>query len=220
MTTPNGADLAEASSSKARPVISGHVDSFHRTPDGLLHKTTIQAEADMYRICGATEMRSCMPKLHSTRASPEPKKVIVTLGDMTHGVEAPCLMDVKMGERTFTEEEAAKAAAGGEVRADLLKKARAAATACPLPPARRHTTAPTPAPAPHSLSRALTGAPTPAQMLKVNKEAATPEELAAGGITKLRYLQFRDQSTTSTDVPCPSPCRSPSARVRPPRPAA
>jgi len=114
-------------------------------------------------------------------------------------------MDVKMGARTFTEEEAAKAAAGGEIRADLMKKARAQSRPAPSPLAPRRNQRPF---APHRLPATATarrGLRRAAQMLKVNKDAATPEELAQGGITKLRYLQFRDQSTTSTEVHRPRP---------------
>ena len=35
------------------------------------------------------------------------KRVIIEMADLTHGVEQPCLMDIKMATRTFTEEDAA-----------------------------------------------------------------------------------------------------------------
>ena len=61
-------------------------------------------------------------------------------------------MDVKMGLRTFTEEDAHST----KPRRDLFDK-----------------------------------------MLRVAPDAATEEEIAANGIVKLRYLQFREQSTSS-----------------------
>mgnify|MGYP003311202534 CR=1 FL=1 len=38
------------------------------------------------------------------------KRVIIEMADLTHGVEQPCLMDIKMATRTFTEEDAASQA--------------------------------------------------------------------------------------------------------------
>ena len=37
-------------------------------------------------------------------------------------------------------------------------------------------------------------------MLKVNPDAATPAEAAAGGITKMRYLRFREGASTSATL--------------------
>ena len=64
-------------------------------------------------------------------------------------------MDVKMGARTFTEEDAEIT----DLRADLLQK-----------------------------------------MQKIDRSAPTAEELAAGGVTKSRYLYFRDSTTTTTEM--------------------
>jgi len=105
----------------------------------------------MYRALGATQVAKFLPELRSVKDS-DGGRAIIELQDLTFGVEDPCLMDVKMGERTFTEDDAEQA----EPRADLLQK-----------------------------------------MLKVQSDAATPEELEQGFISKMRYLQFREQSTTS-----------------------
>ena len=45
------------------------------------------------------------------------KRVIIEMEDLTHSVGRPCLMDIKMGQRTFIEDEAAS-----DVRGDLLEK--------------------------------------------------------------------------------------------------
>ena len=134
-----------------KAVISGHIENFRRTTDGMLHKTTNRGEADMYKQLGATDAAAFLPELRSVKESLG-NQCIIELQDLTFGVADACLMDVKMGQRTFTEDDAGSS----ELRSDLMQK-----------------------------------------MLKVDSNAATPEELAAGGISKMRYLQFREQSTTS-----------------------
>ena len=74
-------------------------------------------------------------------------EVQVEVEDLTAGMSAPCVIDIKMGCRTAT----ASDLRGGP-RADLLAK-----------------------------------------MCKIDPGEATDEERAAGGVTKLRYLQFRDR---------------------------
>ena len=74
-------------------------------------------------------------------------EVHVEVEDLTAGMSAPCVMDIKMGCRTAT----ASDLRGGP-RADLLAK-----------------------------------------MDKIDSREATDDERASGGVTKLRYLQFRDR---------------------------
>merc|ERR1719359_2054173 len=88
-----------------KAVISGHIENFRRTTDGMLHKTTTRAEADVYRHLGETDLKKFIPLLKSVKESTG-RRVIMELQDLTHCVEEACLMDVKMGARTFTEEDA------------------------------------------------------------------------------------------------------------------
>ena len=46
------------------------------------------------------------------------KRVIIEMEDLTHAMVRPCLMDIKMGARTFIEEEASATS----LRSDLLEK--------------------------------------------------------------------------------------------------
>jgi len=71
----------------------------------------------------------------------------VTLRDMTAGMARPCVMDIKIGKRTFLESEVKKQ----ELRVNLAKK-----------------------------------------MVDIDPTALTEEEQRTG-ITKLRYMQFREQ---------------------------
>jgi len=142
----NEADLRQA-------VISGHIENFRR--DGRsIFKTTNRTEAKMYKQFGQSAVSRFLPPVRDVKESTA-KRVIIEMDDLTHELQGACLMDVKMGQRTFTEEDAS----GEQLRDDLLAK-----------------------------------------MLKVDPDAATAEEVSAGGITKIRYLQFREGSTTTRSL--------------------
>jgi len=134
-----------------KAVITGHIENFRRTKRGTLHKTTLREEYEMYTKLA--DKLDYLPKLIDVKETLG-KRVIIEMQDLTHGVQGPCLMDLKMGQRTFMEEDATD----DKIRPDLLEK-----------------------------------------MLKVQLDAATDEERRAGGISKMRYLQFRETtSSTST----------------------
>ncbi|XP_076877885.1 inositol-trisphosphate 3-kinase B isoform X2 [Brachyhypopomus gauderio] len=82
----------------------------------------------------------------------------IRLEDLLSGLRKPAIMDLKMGIRTYQEEEITIARTKAVLRSDMYQK-----------------------------------------MEKVDPTAATAEEQAQGGVTKLRYLQWRDKtSSTST----------------------
>ena len=88
----------------------------------------------------------------------EPSKdsVVVELQDVTFSFgKDPCIMDIKLGTRTFLESEVDNPS----VRDDLLKK-----------------------------------------MDALDSTAATETERESGGITKLRYMQFRERTSTSSTL--------------------
>jgi len=143
----NARELREA-------VISGHVANFRRNVErGTLSKLTPASEGARYReLLNAQDgVGRFLPNLADVKQSTG-RRVILEMEDLTHNVQGACLMDIKMGTRTFTEEDVAS----NSVRPDLLDKMR-----------------------------------------KLDPSAVTPEDIAAGGITKHRYLQFREGSTTS-----------------------
>jgi serine/threonine protein kinase len=139
-----------------KAVIAGHVANFRKTPHGTLWKTTAAAEARTYKAfeTAKSPVARFLPSLKTVTDATR-KRVNIEMEDLTHGVEAACIMDIKMATRTFTEEDASSQ----ELRADLLAK-----------------------------------------MLKVNQDAATPAEKQAGGITKMRYLRFREGASTSSSL--------------------
>ena len=127
-----------------------------------------------------------VPLEHWRGREPDKDSVCVELGDLTAAFgECPCVMDIKVGVRTFLEDEVSNP----KVREDLLKKMDkldgTAATAEEREKVRRgrgpsHWTLLAP---PH---RGLTG--------------CRPRAASQGGITKLRYMQFRERMSTSSTL--------------------
>jgi len=138
-------------------IISGHVANFRRNIErGTLSKLTPASEGARYKVLLDADdgVGKYLPKLIDMKQSTG-RRVILEMEDLTHDVGGACLMDIKMGTRTFTEEDVASMS----LRDDLLSK-----------------------------------------MKKMNPEAVTPADEAAGGITKLRYLQFREEATTTKEL--------------------
>ena len=149
----------EVSEEELKSAIShGHVGAFKKQKEkGTILKKAEAQEHKMYEVLHADSAISpFLPKLISHKDSTG-KRVILELEDLTHNLSKPCVMDVKMGLRTFSEEEAH--VSGDKPRNDLMTK-----------------------------------------MLKVSADAATEEEQQAGGITKLRYLKFRDEASSTTTL--------------------
>ncbi|KAL3875098.1 hypothetical protein ACJMK2_038032 [Sinanodonta woodiana] len=83
----------------------------------------------------------------------------IQLQDLLSDFDSPCVMDVKMGSRTYLEEELIKAMQEPTLRKDMYKK-----------------------------------------MLEVDPSAPTSEEHAQGAITKPRYMQWRDEMSSSVEL--------------------
>ncbi|EOD20322.1 inositol 1,4,5-triphosphate kinase [Emiliania huxleyi CCMP1516] len=98
-----------------KAVITGHIENFRRTKRGTLHKTTLREEYEMYTKLA--DKLDYLPKLIDVKETLG-KRVIIEMQDLTHGVQGPCLMDLKMGQRTFMEEDATD----DKIRPDLLEK--------------------------------------------------------------------------------------------------
>jgi len=143
---------------------SGHTNSFMKISETAIWKLTDAPERDMFiRLMQSEQMKLLVPSFtrevpleHWRGREPDKDSVCVELGDLTAAFgECPCVMDIKIGVRTFLEDEVSNP----KVREDLLKK-----------------------------------------MDKLDGTAATAEEREKGGITKLRYMQFRERMSTSSTL--------------------
>jgi 1D-myo-inositol-triphosphate 3-kinase len=139
-----------------KAISHGHVANFKRTKRGTLLKLTDESEEITYRALGASECAGYLPKLINSQIATGKKRVILELEDLTHELEQPCLMDVKMGMRTFPD---SISKSDATPRKDLLDK-----------------------------------------LLKVSADAASEEERRAGGVTKQRYLRFRDEASSTATL--------------------
>lgn len=110
-------------------------------------------ERDAYEALAACpHMRSAIPRYY--RELEYGGESFIELQDLLHGFRDPHVMDVKMGTRTFLEDEVSNARA----RADLYEK-----------------------------------------MVRLDPNAPTEAEHAARAVTKLRYMQFREQRSSSAE---------------------
>lgn len=110
-------------------------------------------ERDAYEALAACpHMRSAIPRYY--RELEYGGERFIELQDLLHGFRDPHVMDVKMGTRTFLEDEVSNARA----RTDLYEK-----------------------------------------MVRLDPKAPTEAEHAAHAVTKLRYMQFREQRSSSAE---------------------
>lgn len=97
----------------------GHADAFHKdSDDGLIAKETDAKERDVYEELN-DPILAFVPSYHGSFTSEKhDEKVCIRMQNLTAGCARPCIMDIKMGIRTFVEAEVAKT----EKRKDLAKK--------------------------------------------------------------------------------------------------
>ncbi len=139
----------------------GHADTFCRAPGGLVLKETCERELEVYSALEADGgLAGFFPKFDGKEENPEEEsrlendhRAILRLQDLTDGCQRPCVVDCKMGTRTFLECEVKSS----KLRPDLAAK-----------------------------------------MVKLGAEL-TDEELKEG-ITKLRYMQYREETSTTATL--------------------
>ncbi|XP_050680986.1 inositol-trisphosphate 3-kinase homolog isoform X2 [Leptidea sinapis] len=140
--------------------LSGHPGSLAPAGPGTVWKRRAvgdhpshNPERDAYEALAACpHMRSAIPRYY--RELEYGGEHFIELQDLLHGFRDPHVMDIKMGTRTFLEEEVSNARA----RRDLYEK-----------------------------------------MVRLDPSAPTEAEHAARAVTKLRYMQFRENSSSSAE---------------------
>ena len=152
MYTGGGSEEEAVAGSAKLIQAAGHELTFHKLSEGMLVKESSDIERRSYEegLMG-TGLEEFAPRCF--RSVDRGSHVLLYLEDLSAAYTCPCVMDIKMGTRTFQEKEADNP----KLRPDLVQK-----------------------------------------MLKVEggAEALTPYELE-NGVTKLRYMQFREEQSTS-----------------------
>lgn len=133
----------------------GHPNTFKRDeedPRGILVKEGTAHEKAIYEALQSETLREFTPRYHGHMENGA--LTLLRLGDETAKCRRPCVMDIKLGTRTFVESEVEKL----EPRRDLAVKIKA-----------------------------------------IDPDALTADE-AEHGVTKLRYMQFRDATSSSATL--------------------
>ena len=134
---------------------SGHADTFWRASSNIIIKDTSIAELKVYEALQNSALQPFLPALYGANEnSASDRHALLHLEDLTAGYKQPCIMDVKVGIRTFLEKEVTAT----KLRTDLAEKI------CKIDP------------------------------------AALSEEERQKGVTKLRYMQFREDRSSSASL--------------------
>ncbi|CAI9531510.1 unnamed protein product, partial [Staurois parvus] len=136
--------------------LAGHNGSFKAAAGGTILKRYSENEKNCFELLMKDILASCVPTYHGVTERDD--ESYIQLDDLLNNFDEPCVMDCKMGIRTYLEEELTKARGKPKLRKDMYKK-----------------------------------------MIEVDPHAPTEEEKAQQGVTKPRYMQWRETiSSTST----------------------
>ena len=83
----------------------GHTNTLKADASGYVLKTTHPREAAAYESVQGTALEKLFPGFGGRKRTDSDKNVIVKLQNLVGGLAAPCVMDIKMGTRTFEEKE-------------------------------------------------------------------------------------------------------------------
>ena len=158
-TNDEGSTFGEAGGQIIR--CSGHELHFSRLSEGMLVKQTEPVEKDAYAsLMGSKALAPFAARVF--RAVDRPSHVLLYMEDLTSAYDEPCVMDIKMGTRTFQENVADETKRRPDMTGKILKE--------------------------HESDPTLAG--------EVPESNLSQDELD-NGVTKFRYMQFREQATTS-----------------------
>ncbi|KAL4237721.1 hypothetical protein ACF0H5_002435 [Mactra antiquata] len=137
--------------------LAGHQGNFQAGGPGAILKKFDKKEHRSFNKLMNDVLRPYVPEYRGE--SEKDGDCYIQLQDLLCDFEAPCVMDIKMGCRTYLEEELSKAREKPTLRGDMYKK-----------------------------------------MIEVDPTAPTEEEHNQKAITKPRYMQWRDDMSSSSEM--------------------
>ncbi|XP_059171389.1 inositol-trisphosphate 3-kinase B-like [Physella acuta] len=137
--------------------LAGHQGNFHAGEAGSVLKKLDPREQVCFQKLMLDTLRDCVPEYRG----PEEKngETYIQLQDLLCSFNHPCVMDVKMGVRTYLEDELQKARKSPSLRKDMYQK-----------------------------------------MIEIDTTAPTTEEHEQKAVTKPRYMQWRDEMSSSVEL--------------------
>ncbi|XP_004481563.1 inositol-trisphosphate 3-kinase A [Dasypus novemcinctus] len=101
--------------------LAGHTGSFKAAgTNGLILKRSSEPERSCLARLMADALRGCVPAFHGVVE--RDGESYLQLQDLLDGFDGPCVLDCKMGVRTYLEEELTKARERPKLRKDMYKK--------------------------------------------------------------------------------------------------
>ncbi|XP_063146008.1 inositol-trisphosphate 3-kinase A isoform X2 [Candoia aspera] len=100
--------------------LAGHTGSFKAADGGTILKRHCENEEKCFELLMKDPLRSCVPVFHGVVE--RDGESYLQLDDLLANFEGPCVMDCKMGIRTYLEEELTKAREKPKLRKDMYKK--------------------------------------------------------------------------------------------------
>ncbi|XP_061166294.1 inositol-trisphosphate 3-kinase B-like isoform X2 [Saccostrea echinata] len=137
--------------------LAGHQGNFQAGEPGAVLKKYDSREQKAFDKLMKDVLRSYVPEYRGDVFKNNEK--YLQLQDLLCEFDSPCVMDIKMGTRTYLEEELEKAREKPKLRKDMYQK-----------------------------------------MIEVDPSAPTEEERAQGAVIKPRYMQWRDEMSSSTHL--------------------
>ncbi|XP_030070249.1 inositol-trisphosphate 3-kinase A [Microcaecilia unicolor] len=100
--------------------LAGHTGSFKAAASGTILKRFSENEKACFELLMNDSLYCCIPAYHGVVERDD--EFYIQLDDLLTNFEGPCVMDCKMGVRTYLEEELTKARGKPKLRKDMYKK--------------------------------------------------------------------------------------------------
>ncbi|XP_075048871.1 inositol-trisphosphate 3-kinase A [Mixophyes fleayi] len=100
--------------------LAGHTGSFKAAAGGTILKRYSENEKNCFELLMNDPLVCCVPTFHGV--TERDGESYIQLDDLLNDFDEPCVMDCKMGVRTYLEEELTKARGKPKLRKDMYKK--------------------------------------------------------------------------------------------------